>query len=207
MNAVATEQVLVIPTHVFHSMGYFQGFAADRLPRWEELISGPDATYQPRGRMEVDPSFKQLIPYVIFRHVDVMGNVSVFKYRRGSGQGESRLHSKLSIGVGGHISRDDHRDSGWRTYSEALRRELDEEVEIATDFASQLIGMINDDETDVGRVHLGVVHLYDVVHPLITPREDEMHDASFATLDQLCQLRDEMESWSRICFDAIFAPK
>ncbi len=54
--------------------------------------------------MEDDPSFKQLIPYVLFRWTDADGTVHLFEYLRGSGQGERRLHAKRSVGVGGHIS-------------------------------------------------------------------------------------------------------
>jgi predicted NUDIX family phosphoesterase len=206
MSTVALERVLVIPTPVFHSLGYFQGLTQELLPQWEELLSGPQASYLPRGEMEADPSYKQIIPYVVFRHLGPAGEISLFKYRRGSGQGERRLHQKLSIGVGGHISLDDHRESGWQTYAEGLRRELDEEVTIDTPYTSRLVGMINDDETDVGRVHLGVVHIYDVVNPRVHPREAEMHDAGFARLEALWRNVDQMESWSRICLTAIFAP-
>ena len=181
MTVTSTERVLVIPAQLFRDFGYFQGFSAV-TPEWEALLSGPQASYQPRSEMESDPNFKQIIPYVIFRHRDVEGGTSLFQYRRGSGQGESRLHDKISIGVGGHISHDDQRGSGWETYEEALRRELAEEVDIESDYSSQLLGMINDDETDVGRVHLGVVHVYDVTQPRVKPREASLQDGGFVPL-------------------------
>ena len=83
-----------------------------------------------RGEMEVDPSFKQLIPYVIFCHRDGGGKLSVFRYTRGSGQGEQRLHRKHSVGIGGHISSDDAAST--TPYAEGMRRELQEEVLVNT---------------------------------------------------------------------------
>ena len=80
--------------------------------------------------MEQDPSFKQLIPYVIFRYTTESGDVLLFQYTRGSGQGEKRLHSKRSVGIGGHICSDDA--SAASVYDEGMRRELAEEVRIDT---------------------------------------------------------------------------
>ena len=99
--------------------------------------------------MEEDPSFKQLIPYVIFRYRDPQGGMFVFQYTRGKGQGEGRLHSKRSVGIGGHISADD-RDCGQpratAAYHEGMRRELAEEVAIDTPYTERCVGLINDDQ-------------------------------------------------------------
>jgi predicted NUDIX family phosphoesterase len=162
-------------------------------------------SYRPRGEMEQDPSFKQLIPYVIFQYDDSHGTCWLFQYTRGRGQGESRLHAKRSIGIGGHISREDAGQHGaLNPYHEGMRRELDEEVIIQTEYVDRCVGMINDDETDVGKVHLGIVHVFAVKHPRVLPREAEMHAAGFQPLDELRQVRDSMESWSQICLDALY---
>jgi predicted NUDIX family phosphoesterase len=86
-----------------------------------------------------------------------------------------------------------------------MRRELEDEVVIGSPFRERCVGLINDDETEVGQVHLGVVHLADVARPDVAPREPEIISAGFLALDRLRTLRDEMESWSRICLDALFA--
>ena len=104
---VQTEHVLVVPTELFHRLGHFQGFSADAGRYLDELLSPRHTSYRPRQEVEHDPGFKQLIPYVIFRHRDAAGTVSLFQYTRGKGQAEARLHSKRSIGVGGHISAED----------------------------------------------------------------------------------------------------
>src|SRR6185295_2395022 len=101
-------------------------------------------------------------------HRDAEGVEHVFQYTRGKGQGEGRLHSKRSVGVGGHISTVDSetvesesREAG-NLYDEGLRRELAEEVNLDTRYTARCVGLINDDETPVGQVHLGVVHVFDV---------------------------------------------
>lgn len=203
MSVVETEKVLVVPTELFHSIGHFQGFNADSERYINELLNPAVTAFRPRGEMEEDPSFKQLIPYVIFRHTNDQGVVRVFHYLRGSGQGEKRLHAKRSIGIGGHISSVDAAQSN--VYAEGMRRELEEEVHIQTAYTERCVGMLNDDESEVGRVHLGVVHIIDVEQPAVTPRESELHEAEFKTLDELFALKDEFETWSAICLDALFA--
>ncbi|MEX0586352.1 MAG: phosphoesterase [Pirellulales bacterium] len=204
MSTVATERVLVIPTSVFHRLGYFQGFSAEVERYLEELLSPEHTAYRPRGQMEIDPSFKQLIPYVIFRYVDEDGIVHVFQYTRGQGQGEDRLHRKRSIGIGGHISSIDAGEATINPYDEGLRRELDEEVAVATRVRERCVGLINDDQTEVGRVHLGVVHIFEVDEPHVTSREPDLMDAAFLPVAQLLADLDEFETWSQICLRALF---
>jgi predicted NUDIX family phosphoesterase len=143
MSVVATEKVLVVPTALFRDLGYFQGFSdqvAKYLPR---LLEGDQIEYRPRGEMEQDPSFKQLIPYVLFRWTDDKGTAHLFEYQRGGGMGETRLHAKHSVGVGGHISSLDaaagHTE---HVYREGMRRELDEEVAIDTPYDETVVGLI-----------------------------------------------------------------
>jgi predicted NUDIX family phosphoesterase len=205
MSTVATERVLVVPTAVFHRIGHFQGFSADVARYLEELLSPEHTAYRPRGQMEVDASFKQLIPYVIFRHIDDDGVAHVFVYTRGQGQGEGRLHRKRSIGIGGHISSVDAGEESINPYDEGLRRELEEEVLVETSVRERCVGLINDDQTEVGRVHLGVVHIFDVDEPRISPREADIVDAGFRPVAQLLADLDGFETWSQICLRALFA--
>ncbi len=205
MSLVQTEHVLVVPTNLFHGLGYFQGFTTNVEQYFEELLSPEHTSYRPRNEMEEDPSFKQLIPYVIFRHTDASGRVRIFEYTRGKGQGESRLHSKRSVGIGGHISSDDAEGTGdLNPYEEGMRRELDEEVIVESSHTEQCVGMINDDETEVGKVHLGVVHIFDVEQPSVRPRESEIVNARFTGLSELMSDLEGFESWSAICLEALF---
>lgn len=204
MSLVQTEHVLVVPASLFHQIGHFQGFCPDTEKYLDPLLRSDELSYQPRERMEQDPAFKQLIPYVIFQHQDVDGERQVFQYVRGTGQGESRLHSKLSIGIGGHISSADAVHQDRDPYGEGMRRELDEEVRIDTAYDQQCVGLINDDESEVGKVHLGIVHLFTVAEPRVEANEAEIVDARFRPVSELACELDNMESWSSICFKALF---
>jgi predicted NUDIX family phosphoesterase len=203
MSVVSTEHVLVVPTSVFHAIGHFQGFCGDANRYLKALLDPQHTSYRPRAAMEQDPTFKQLIPYVIFRYRDAEGRVKVFQYTRGTGQGEARLHAKQSIGIGGHISSDDAAEPS--AYDEGMRRELAEEVHIETSYRGQVVGLINDDESDVGKVHLGVVHLLDVDRPAVKPRESEIIEAGFRHVSELLADVSRFETWSQICLKALFS--
>jgi predicted NUDIX family phosphoesterase len=198
------EHVLVVPTQIFHSLGYFQGFCADVGRYRDVLLDAKNVQFRPRNKVEIDPGFKQLIPYMIFCHTDSSGNVRIFQYVRGKGMGESRLHQKRSIGIGGHIAAEDMGQPSGDVYREGMLRELHEEVILQTTFTEQCVGLINDDSTEVGRVHLGIIHRLDVVEPRVVSNESDLIESGFMPLDELRKHRDQMESWSSISLDAIF---
>jgi predicted NUDIX family phosphoesterase len=204
---VLTEHVLVVPAELFHRLGYFQGFSADSDRYLGELLSPHVTTYRPRSEMETDPSFKQLIPYVIFTTQSADGRLLVFQYTRGKGQGESRLHSKRSVGIGGHISIDDRTCDDAVPYAAGMRRELDEEVIIDCPYTERCVGLINDDETPVGQVHLGVVHLVALERPAIKPREADLLDCRFVPVEELLGDLSRFETWSQYCLKALFGDK
>jgi predicted NUDIX family phosphoesterase len=193
---------LVVPAAELDRLGRFQGFSAE-VERYLGALLVPEfAHFRPRSVVEDDPGLKQIIPYVIFRAAD-----TVFCYTRGKSSGEARLRRLRSLGVGGHVEEADA--DGRATldaYELALRRELDEEVEIRSPGAIRRVGLINDDSNAVGQVHLGVVHLYDLEVPLIGPREDALVEAGFVTLAELGGQRDQFETWSQICIDALLVP-
>lgn len=206
MSTVAEEQVLVVPTELFRRLGYFQGFSGEVDRYLEPLLSSEEVSYRPRGAMEADDSFKQLIPYVLFRYRDPQGELLLFDYLRGGGGGEARLRAKRSVGVGGHISSDDFQSAGRNdVYRKGMMRELEEEVLIDTHYTESLAGLLNDDLTEVGRVHLGVVHLLDVESPQVRPREEDLVDAGFRPVRQVLDEIDQYETWSQIVVRALFA--
>ncbi len=202
MSTVQSEQVLVVPTSLLHECGYFQGFCADPDSYLEQLLDPSNTRYLPREKMETDPTFKQLIPYCIFQYTDPSGEWHVFQYQRGTGQGESRLHKKRSIGIGGHVSTLDVGDHS--PYEVGMQRELDEEVRIETEYRQRCVGLINDDENEVGRVHLGVVHLFEVAEPNIHPNETDIVSAGFQPVAELLASSGEFETWSQICLRALY---
>jgi predicted NUDIX family phosphoesterase len=199
------ERVLVVPTELFHRLGHFQGFCGTVDRYLGELLQPAHTSYRPRDQVEKDPGFKQLIPYVIFRHIDAAGRQTVFQYTRGKGQGEGRLHHKRSVGIGGHISAIDAEGNGsGNPYEEGMRRELEEEVAIDTPYTSRCVGLINDDQTEVGTVHLGVVYLFDVERPAVHPRETEIIECGFRPVEEILADMDGFETWSQICVKALF---
>jgi predicted NUDIX family phosphoesterase len=186
-----------VPAAELDRLGRFQGFSPEADRYLDALLRPGVASFQRRPAMEIDPSFKQIIPYVVFRCGD-----RVFCYRRGTSQGETRLHRLRSLGVGGHV---DEPDADGRATAEAyeiaLRRELDEEVSIESPGRLIRVGLINDDSTPVGTVHLGVAHVYDLDAAKVTPREEGLAEAEFLTLESIAVLRGEFETWSRIVLD------
>ncbi|MEW4487594.1 phosphoesterase [Thalassoglobus sp. JC818] len=195
LDQTTVEHVLVVPTLLFHEIGHFQGYTTNIEPYLETLLDPSYVSYRPRHEVEEDPSYKQLIPYCVFRHEG-----KVFYYRRGKESGEGRLHSKRSIGIGGHISSDDA-TSGSNVYQVAMKREIEEEVFLESGFSESCVALINDDQTDVGRVHLGIVHVFDLEAAKVRPRETSIIETGFEDPMQLVQSRDDFETWSQICLE------
>jgi predicted NUDIX family phosphoesterase len=194
----SSERVLVVPGSELDRLGRFQGFHGDAQRYLKALLVPELMEYRPRSEVEDDPGLKQIIPYVVLKCAE-----AVFCYTRGKSQGEARLHRRRSLGVGGHVSEADA--DGRRSfdaYELAMRRELDEEVEVASPGQMSLVGLINDDSTPVGSVHLGVVHLLELERPAVRPREDGLADAEFVPLTDLRSGWEEFETWSQICIDA-----
>jgi predicted NUDIX family phosphoesterase len=189
------EKVLVIPTERFRVAGYFHGFRpADDAYR--AAILDPAAfSFRPRYEVETDPSFKQLIPYVVLKCGDLL-----FHYRRGSAGTEKRLEALRSVGIGGHISEADASGSG-NSYTIGMMREVSEEVKLNSSFSEKCIGFINDDRTPVGSVHLGVVHVFELESPSAHSREDALADAGFADWRELLRCAEQFETWSQFVLD------
>lgn len=191
------ERVLVIPAAHLAACGDFRGFRpAD--DRFRAALLDPTAfSFRPRSAVETDPSFKQLIPYVVLRH-----GGDLFHYRRGKAGTETRLAALRSVGVGGHISEADAA-GGDDPYRTGMLRELTEEVELGCDYAERAFGFIHDPSTPVGAVHLGVVHLFDLMAATARPREAALADAGFAPLPRLLADRAGFETWSQLVLDEL----
>ena len=198
MSQSHSERVLVVPGAEFDRLGRFQGFSPDADRYLKTLLVPEFATFRPRSEVEDDPSFKQIIPYVVFR-----SKGSIFCYTRGGGGGEARLRRRRSLGVGGHVAEADADGRGtFDAYELALKRELDEEVAVESPGRLRLVGLINDDSTPVGSVHLGAVHVYDLDEPAVRPLEDDLADAGFIPVDRLREDWDAFETWSQICIES-----
>jgi len=197
MSRTADEQILVIPRSVLVKAGMFQGFSPDidyYLPR---LLHRDHLRYLRRADAENDPEHKQIIPYVVLKWQD-----QLFHYTRGKRGSETRLQALRSIGVGGHINPMD--DTLFEApYREAMLREVTEEVSLDTKYEERCIGLINDDATPVGSVHLGIVHVFELAEPKVKRREQMLTQAGFAPLAELWPKRDEFETWSQYVLAAL----
>ncbi len=187
------EYVMVIPSRVLWEVGYFQGLHFDTEKYLRFIEDGNKTVFKKRKDVEFDPSYKQIIPYVILSHNDTL-----FSYRRGKLLTEQRLIGNYSIGIGGHISVDDVKLFEV-TYKDAMIRELNEEVEITTPYSQWIAGLINDDSSDVGKVHFGIVYVFVLEYPGVNPREKSINEAKFVTMSSLQKDIKKYESWSQIC--------
>jgi predicted NUDIX family phosphoesterase len=195
MTDPGAERVLVVPTSRFHAAGHFHGFTADVNRYLPGLLDPAELLYLPRETAENDPSFKQLIPYVVLR----CGG-SVFHYTRGTRGTEARLHARRSVGIGGHVHSEDGIAAA-DAYRAGLLRELGEEVDAPPAVAEGVIGLINDDRTPVGSVHLGIVHVFDLPEPRATLRDPALTAGGFAPLPELSVARGEFETWSQFLLE------
>jgi predicted NUDIX family phosphoesterase len=191
------ERVLVCPTEVFLELGHFVGFQSDVDRYLPTLFKPAHLSFRPRAEVEEDPNFKQLVPYVVLKCQS-----HVYCYERGKKGSESRLHKLLSLGIGGHVN-DEDGAVGREAYDRGVQRELEEEVAISTTMTERIVGLVHDDTTPVGAVHLGVVHLYELESPSVAPLDPAIVSAGFRRLDEVRSLRDRFETWSQFVVDHV----
>ena len=198
--AVADENVLVFPRSLFEQLGVFQGFSADVDRYLPAILDKRNNSFQPRAQAETNPNFKQIIPYVV-----VTDGKSILHYVRGKKAGEQRLVAKGSIGIGGHINDEDHTlfAFGLQAFQDAVKREVCEELAIQDEFDAKPVGLINDDSTEVGRVHFGVVHVLFCTPDKVKKNEQVITQVEFMPIAELKAKRDQMETWSQLCLDHI----
>ena len=196
--AVQDEKVLVFPRSIFEQLGIFQGFRTDVDRYLPIILDKKNNSFQPRTRAETDPTFKQIIPYVV-----VTDGKSILHYVRGKKAGEKRLVAKGSIGIGGHINDEDHTlfTVGLQAFQDAVKREVCEELTVQGPFDARPVGLINDDSTEVGRVHFGIVHVLFRTPEKVKKNEQVITQVEFIPIEELKVRREQMESWSQLCLD------
>ncbi len=196
------EQILVVERKVVQQIGMFHGLAFDVQRYLDKIFVQGVPRFMPRSQAEKDPAYKQLIPYVIMAHAG-----KYLSYVRGRRAGEARLTGLRSIGIGGHINpRDDmplFNADFYETYLAAVEREVAEEVSVETSHTDRIVALLNDDSNEVGSVHLGIVHYWNLDAPKVTKREQMISQIAFMTPAELHEVRDTMETWSRLCLDGL----
>jgi predicted NUDIX family phosphoesterase len=187
------EQVLVVPRAELVPgdgwLGVRRGDLAAAL-----AVVARTGRFMRRGDAEEDPAYKQVIPYLVVRDGERW-----FLMRRTRAGGDARLHDLWSIGVGGHLN------PGDRDVAGGLAREWAEEVEASFAPEYRPVGLLNDDTTAVGAVHIGFVFLADAGGRPVAIRETDKLTGGFATTADVDAVRGQLETWSRLVFDALTA--
>ena len=185
------EKVLVVKTEKLAKFisGKTGLLTADREEMLDIIVNHHE--FMDRPAAEEDPSYKQIIPYVVLTRKGL-----VFATRRLNKGGESRLYGKVSIGIGGHINPVDETDRR-SVLMKGLERELDEEVYIQRRGELVPQGFINDDGNGVGAVHLGLCFSMEVEGE-VSVKETEKLSGGWMSLQELRGEFDNMETWSQI---------
>jgi predicted NUDIX family phosphoesterase len=190
------ERVLCFERKLLEDLGVFQGISLDIDKYLPVVTASSHILYRNRSEAELDKRYKQLIPYVL-----VICDGKILRYRRGKGGGEKRLHGLYSVGVGGHISEEDNGlFSNAVGYHESMRRELMEEVAIEG-AKEAAVALINDDSSDVGYVHFGVVHVLTVTSENVAGNRSGIVAPEFVPIIDAVKDAAEYESWSRFCLE------
>jgi predicted NUDIX family phosphoesterase len=193
------ENILVIKRALFDQLGSFHGLNFGPQNYLKAILARGNNFFLPRAQAENDPTHKQIIPYVILASED-----KVLYYVRGKKAGEQRLIAKGSIGIGGHMNESDESlfalDEA--AYRAGVEREVNEEVKIETKFEDRIVALLNDDTTEVGQVHLGIVHVFKLAEPDVKKREAMMTSLAFLGKDELVARRESLETWSQLCVDS-----
>ena len=194
------ENILVVRRDLFDQLGSFHGLNFEPQKYLSALLSRGNNFFLPRAHAEADPTHKQIIPYVLLAFED-----KVLYYVRGKEAGEQRLIAKGSIGIGGHLNES---DAGLfkldeEHYNRVVEREVHEEIHLLAKFQNRIVALLNDDTTDVGRVHLGIVHIFKLAEPKVEKRERMITKLAFFGKDELMARRESLESWSQICVDSL----
>lgn len=188
----ADEDILVLKrADMFSLEPAWSGLRSVRLDNYLQLIQAKKE-FLPRSRMELDPQYKQIIPYLVFCH-----NNRYFLMQRTAQATEKRLQNKYSLGIGGHIRHEDMRTDSLFDWA---RREFHEEVMYDGSIDIEPLGILNDDSNEVGKVHIGFVFLLHGAHERISVKS-ELKSGTLLSLDGMREYFPLMESWSQIVFE------
>jgi predicted NUDIX family phosphoesterase len=188
------EHILVVRrAHLFTTQESWHGLQDVDFDYYMHIINHRKE-FHPRSVMETNPTYKQIIPYLIFTHDN-----KYFLMQRKSDASEARLRNKLTLGIGGHIREEDLKEDslvGW------AMREFHEEVHYAGNLKVQPLGIINDDSNDVGKVHIGFAFLLIGDSSEISVKS-ELKSGELVSLDDCRIQKESMESWSQFVVDAL----
>src|SRR5246500_5169228 len=194
------ENVLVIRRELFDQLGSFHGLNFESQKYLDAFLSRGNNFFLPRPEAEINPAYKQIIPYALIAFEDKLAY-----YVRGKKAGEQRLVAKGSIGIGGHMNESDESLFAMdeQAYRAGVEREVNEEIKIDAAFEDRIVALLNDDTTEVGSVHLGIVHVFRLAEEKVQKREAMITNVAFLTKEELLAKRETLETWSQLCLDSL----
>ncbi|MGW9991857.1 NUDIX domain-containing protein [Staphylococcus capitis] len=192
------EQIIVVPRKVLFNdeKNAFNGFLHKNNIKGKDIFNAlSEYEVKRRGDMEEDSKFKQLISYCLLENEK--GEILV--YERLSGGGEERLHGQSSIGVGGHMNDVMGADSINEVLRVNAQRELEEEVGLAKEDSQNMeyLGFINDDNNEVGKVHMGIVFKITVSTTDVEAKETDNLRIKWVEKGSI-ESYDDFETWSAL---------
>ena len=189
-----SEEILVVRNKLlFQNIEPWNGIKNDLFDQFASVIA-QNAIFIPRAHAEINFFYKQIIPYMIFKFEQ-----KIFVMQRKSTASEQRLANKYSIGIGGHVRQEDIANNDIFSWA---KREFKEEVSYQGTFKCSKFGVLNEESSDVGKVHLGMVFLLEGNSDQIDIKDE--HQNGFLLTFQECQaLYPLMENWSQIVFDQL----
>ncbi len=185
------EHIMVVKRSILFKNRVWQGLNKNACDELLPIID-KEHKFKPRSIMETDPRYKQIIPYLIFTH-----DSRYFLMQRHAESSEQRLKNKYSLGIGGHIRKEDHTSADIIDWA---RREFNEEINYKGTFTVKNVGILNDDTNPVGEVHLGCVLLLEGTIPTISIKS-ELKSGELVSLADCDLYYNQMERWSQIVLD------
>ncbi|MEX1173625.1 MAG: NUDIX domain-containing protein [Chloroflexota bacterium] len=189
------ERVLVVDRAVIPAGAAWSGLRTEGVDAFLTTVA-VHGRFEDRAAAEQDATRKQVIPYLVLRDAE-----RYFLMRRTRAGADARLHDRYTIGVGGHLNPGDDGPLG------GLEREWREELHADFLPAFRAIGLLNDESTDVGSVHIGIVYSADAAGRPVAVRERDKLSGAFADPVEVAAVVDGMESWSRLVFEALDRPE
>ena len=189
-----SEEILVVRTKIlFQNIPIWSGIKKDIFDLFVSNIQ-KNAAFIPRAHAETNPAYKQIIPYMIF-----IFDHKIFVMQRKSTASEQRLANKFSIGIGGHVRQEDIVNNDIYQWA---KREFEEEVDYKGSLKISNFGVLNDESTEVGKVHLGIVLILEGDSNQISIR-DEHKSGMLLSIEECKALSPHMENWSQLVLQAL----
>ncbi|MGB9748785.1 MAG: NUDIX domain-containing protein [Candidatus Woesearchaeota archaeon] len=201
-------EILVVPRNILFAEKSFQGFLNFEEYNYIPIIL-KNFIWIKRKEAEFNPKYQQIIPYGVI--VDSKSR-SIFVYRRSSGQAyaEKRLYNKISLGVGGHIEKEDLAEeknySVKNIFERCLLREIREEINVENAlnlFLFSLFGFLKLEDNSIDKDHFGIVYLIEMPKSKMKLNKGEISSGKFVSFKELCSLRELAEGWTSALIDPL----